>query len=82
VVIVANRFVDHILHDQTNELIEFDAELDEENIYRWKNIPFIIRESGILGSRYWKTEKYEVKRKMMFDEFKRVLNLVNSKTSP
>ncbi len=70
-VIVSNRFVETILLEF--EEFKANAKVDNDNIYRYEGIPFIMRESGFIGSRYWQTEKYNNKREKMYGEINRVI---------
>lgn len=75
-VIVSNKFVETILHDSNQEIIKFNAKLDENYIYRYQGIPFIIKESKFLGSiRHWNNN--ESLRQRMYQEINRVLKLID-----
>ena len=76
-VIVTNSFADKILHDKNQNILNFNAYLDDKNIYRYNNIPFITRESKFLGSRFWNTNKYKTHYEKMLSEILRVLEVVD-----
>ena len=72
-VVVANRFVETILL-QEYEQTKFKM---ENTIYCLEGIPFIMRESGFMGSwRHWKNNK-ELKE-IMYTEIKRVLKIIDN----
>ena len=76
-VIVANAFVDKVLHENYNGRFEMNG----DNIYRFDGIPFIIRESRFMGSpRLWisKKEIDQKRKETMYGEIKCVLNSLNS----
>ena len=78
-VIVANKMVETILKDTHHSEFNFNAALDQDFVYRYNGIPFIIRESRFLGSRYWNTAKNEHRRATLYNEIKRVLEIVDRK---
>jgi len=74
VVVVANRFVETLLLEY--QPFKGIAHLDEKEIYRYEGIPFIMRESGFMGSRrIWesKSQKSLSLKKKMFAEIRKVL---------
>ncbi len=76
-VIVANRFVDTLLHNSEIAGFKSISALDGENIYRWKGTPFIIKETGFLGDRRWKMDRYRSARENMYSEIDSVLKIID-----
>ena len=74
-VIVSNSLVENIL---LNYSFNENAKLDENNIYRFKNIPFIMNESKFIGSRqHWNSTSKEHLKEKMYNEIRRVIQILN-----
>lgn len=73
-VVVSNRFVETIL--LAYDGFKMNAKLCEDKIYRYEGIPFIMRESGFMGSRrHWvsKSQQSLNLKNEMYKEIKRVI---------